>query len=525
MTKLLKSKMNSLTEWLDQQAYPMILYLLLFLLFILVVIWFHKPESKKISLPPSPTKLPIIGNLHQLRGLPHHALQALAQKYGPFMFLHFGRVPTLVVSSADGARAVMKTYDHVLSSRPELEIPNRLLYGKDVAFVPYGEYWRQVRKICVSQLLSAKKVKSFRFVREEEVALLLDMIKESSFSGSINLSKLFNSITNDITCRIVLGKKYNERDGGRRFKDVLEEFTYLLGCSNIGDFIPSLSWVNKLNGLYARVEKNFREFDSFLDEVVEEHIVKTRNIGSEEEEEDFVDVMLRVEKDSTLGVPITRDHTKAVILDMFAAGTDTSAVVLEWAMSELLKHHGIMEEVQQEVRDIAAGKLVLMESDTEEMHYLRSVIKEAIRLHPPIPFLVPRESMKNVRIQGYDIPAKTTIIINAFTIGRDPTSWEEPERFWPKRFLDGGSSVSVDFKGQHFQLIPFGAGRRGCPGMLFATATAEIALANLLNRFDWSLPNGMEGKDLDMLEIGGLTIRRMNELVLIGKPRYQSDTR
>ncbi|PIA30302.1 hypothetical protein AQUCO_05600018v1 [Aquilegia coerulea] len=205
---------------------------------------------------------------------------------------------------------------------------------------------------------------------------------------------------------------------------------------------------------------------------------------------------------------------------MFSAGTDTSSVVLEWAVSELIRHPKIMEEVQKEVRGIARGKLMITETDLDEMHYLKSVIKETLRLHPPVPLLVPRESMEKVQIQGYDIPAKTTVLINAFVIGRDPKLWDEPEKFWPKRFLNGGS-VSVDFKGQDFQLIPFGSGRRGCPGILFATSIIELTLANLLNRFDWAAPEGMDGKDLNMEEESGITVHRKNDLVLSSKQHYR----
>ncbi|PIA30307.1 hypothetical protein AQUCO_05600023v1 [Aquilegia coerulea] len=439
------------------------------------------------------------------------------------MLLHLGKIPTLVVSSVDIARDVMKTYDHVFSSRPKSEFLKRLFYGKDIAFAPYGEYWRQVRKICVLQLLSAKKVQSFRFVREEEIILMVDMIKKSSLSTSVNLSELFVSLTYNIICRVALGRRYSEGERGKKFKAIFKELTYLMSVSNMGDLIPSLAWVNRINGLNKRVENNFQDMDSFLDEVVEEHIQKQRRINGdgsgENEEDDFVDVMLGIEKDSSFGIPFVRDNTKAIILDMFAAGTDTSSVVLDWAMSELIRHPNIMEDVQKEVRDIAGGKLVLSENDTEEMHYLKSVIKETLRLHPPAPLLIPHQSMEKVQIQGYDIPAKTTVMINVFALGRDPLGWEEPEKFWPKRFLNG-VSASIDFKGLDFQFIPFGAGRRGCPGILFAISILELTLANLLNIFDWELPKDMDGEDFDMREGSGITIHRKNDLLLTAKPHY-----
>ncbi|PIA30303.1 hypothetical protein AQUCO_05600019v1 [Aquilegia coerulea] len=514
--------MNQFLQWSEQQSHLILLYFILFFLFLLWVIRFNKPETNKYKLPPSPFKLPIIGNLHQLHGSPHRAFQSLAQKHGPIMLLHLGKIPTLVVSSVDIARDVMKTYDHVFSSRPESEIPKRLFYDKDIAFAPYGEYWRQVRKICVLQLLSAKKVQSFRSVREEEINLMVDVINKFPLSNSVNLSELFVSLTYNIICRVALGRKYSEGERGKKFKAIFTEFTYLLSVSNMGDLIPSLAWVNRLNGINARVEKCFRDIDTFLHEVVEQHINKQRGIygddSGDNEEEDFVDVMLGIEKESSFGIPLVRDNTKAIILDMFGAGTDTSSVALEWAMSELIRHPNIMEEVQKEVRDVGRGKLILNENDVEEMHYLKSVIKETLRLHPPAPLLIPHESMEKVQIQGYDIPAKTTVMINVFAIGRDPLWWEEPEKFWPKRFLNGGSTI--DFKGQDFQFIPFGAGRRGCPGILFAISVLLPTLANLLNIFDWELPSGMDIQDLDMHEGPGITVHRKNDLFLTAKPHY-----
>ncbi|KAF9606651.1 hypothetical protein IFM89_027695 [Coptis chinensis] len=515
--------MNQAVQWLEQQTHSILLYPLLFILSLFVVISLKTSKVSKYRLPPSPTKLPLIGNLHQLHGLPHHAFLSLAKKHGPLMWLHLGLAPTLVVSSANIAQDVMKTYDHVFSSRPQLTFPKRLTYGKDIAFAPYGEYWRQVRKICVLQLLSAKKVQSFRSIREEEIAIVVEKIKESSSSNSVNLSEMFASLLTSITCRVALGRKYNEEEGaGRKFKEMLKEFAYLLAVSNVGDLIPSLAWLNNLNGLSARVEKNFKELDSFLNEVIDERIEKNTTLGAVAGAETaayFVDVLLGNENDSTLGFSLAREDTKAIILDMFGAGTDTSSVLLEWTMSELLRHPKIMEQVQTEVRDIARGRQIVKEADIEQMQYLKSVVKETLRLHPPVPLLVPRESMEDAKIQGYDIPAKTTVVINVFAIGRDPMLWDDPDKFCPERFLNG-SCAKIDLKGQDFQLIPFGAGRRGCPGILFALAVNELALANLLNGFDWALPDGLNGGDLDMHEASGIAIHRKNDLLLTAKPHY-----
>ncbi|XP_031250710.1 cytochrome P450 71A26-like [Pistacia vera] len=504
----------------------LVYYFICFLLFIssafFLFKWIFSSSTSHKILPPSPPKLPILGNVHQLGLYPHRSLHSLAQRYGPLMLLHIGRVPVLIISSANAAREIMKTHDLIFSNRPKSIIGDRLLYdGKDVAGAPYGEYWRQIRSICVLQLLSNSRVQSFRTVREEEIELFIKKIESlASLSLPVNLSEMFSFLTNDVVCRAALGRKYSEGEGGRKFKELLGEFTGLLGGFNIGDFIPWLTWINYFNGTDAKVKKVAKEFDQFLDKVVEEHShgqereIKSHGVVKSEDGKDFVDVLLEVQKDNKGDFSFDKVSVKALILDIFAAGTDTTYTVMEWAMAELLRHPRVMKELQNEVRRIANGKQKIKEEDLDKMHYLKAVLKETLRLHPPIPLLVPRESTRDVKIKGYDISAGTTVITNAWAIGRDPTSWDKSDEFTPERFLNN----SIDFKGQDFQLIPFGAGRRGCPGTLFAMATNEIVLANLVHKFDWSLPVGTKPEDLDMTECTGLTAHRMVPLLAVATP-------
>ncbi|XP_042477832.1 cytochrome P450 71A1-like [Macadamia integrifolia] len=520
--------MSNILQWLGHQGQGDLLHVFLLLCFLLLFVFFFKSNGKGkkgLHLPPSPYKLPIIGNLHQLGPLPHHNLQTLAERHGPLMLLYFGSKPTLVVSSADAAREIMKTHDLIFSSRPNTNFGRRISYDfKDIAFTPYSDYWREVRKICVLQLLSMKRVQSYRPVREEETIAMIEKIQSScssspSFSALVNLSEVLMSLSNDIICRVALGKKYG---GGWRFKEMMRELGYLLGVFNVADFIPWLGWVNYVNGLEKRVEKLFVEIDSFLDHVIEDHKHghREKDYGDDAGSggQDFVDFLLQIQKDKNAEIAIERDNIKAIVLDMFVGGTDTSNVLPQWTMAELLRHPEIMKEVQEEVRGVTKGKANITEDDIEHMHYLKAVIKEALRLHPPVPLLVPRELMETVNIQGFDIPAKTTVIVNASAIGRDPVSWDDPEKFEPKRFLNGASSV--DFRGHNFQLIPFGAGRWGCPGTQFAIVVVELALASLLHKFDWALPNGASGKDLDITEAYGIICHLKSPLVAVATPHF-----
>ena len=204
---------------------------------------------------------------------------------------------------------------------------------------------------------------------------------------------------------------------------------------------------------------------------------------------------------------------------MFAAGVDSTYAALEWAMSELLKHPESMKKLKGEMREIMGGKGYVGEEDIEKMAYLKAIIKETLRLHPPLPLLF-RESSEYIKVKGYDINPGTRVIINAWAIGRDPEVWEEAEEFRPERFMKS----SMDFKGQSLELIPFGAGRRGCPGIAFAMAMIEMALANVVYKFEWKLPNGAAGEDLDMSGVFGLATHREYPLVAIATSCQRDST-
>ncbi|KAF8378203.1 hypothetical protein HHK36_029540 [Tetracentron sinense] len=238
-----------LQEWLQEQQGILFQPFSLSLLFFLTLFFLLRlRRSRRLNLPPSPSKLPIIGNLHQLGTLPHRSLRALSKKYGPLMLLHLGQAPTLVVSSAEMAIEIMKTHDIALANRPITTAAKAIFYGcRDVGFAPYGEYWRQMRKICVQELLSVKRVQSLNYVREEEVAVMIKKISPSCSSGAtINLSEILISVINNILCRSVLGRKYEEEEGKSKFGELSREVHVHLGAFSFGDFFPSLGWMDVL---------------------------------------------------------------------------------------------------------------------------------------------------------------------------------------------------------------------------------------------------------------------------------------
>ncbi|KAL5718050.1 hypothetical protein ACHQM5_010989 [Ranunculus cassubicifolius] len=476
---------------------------LLFLPSLLILLWLNGILARsKFKFPPSPPRLPLIGHLHCLGTLPHRSLQTLSHKYGPLMLLRFGSTPTLVVSSADMGREIMKTHDAVFSSRPVTTAVKEFVYGgKDVVFAPSGEYWRQMRKICVTDLLSVKRVQSFQYVRDEEVTIMVSKIKESCISKKdVNLRDLTAAVTNNIISRVTAGGSLEKKNGAKLMKEVVDHF----GGFSVEDLFPSLGWVDVLTGLTGRMRKTSKAANLLLDEVIEEHLMaREKDANAKNDRKDLVDLLLEWENNTTLGIEFTRENIRSVILDMFAAGTETTYGTVEWAMAALFNHPNVMNKVQEEIRLVVGTKSKVDEEDLSQMEYLKCVIKETLRLYPSLVLSIPRVSTASADVDGYHIPAKTNVIINLWAISRDPKVWDRPDEFIPERFMNN----SVDFKGNHFEFIPFGAGRRGCPGLSFGTIAVESILANLLYWFDWELARSSNKGYIDMTEVFGLSMR------------------
>ncbi|KAK9005197.1 hypothetical protein V6N11_042642 [Hibiscus sabdariffa] len=490
-------------------SFPMLFAFIIFLLMLVKLGKRFRTDSLTPNLPPGPWKLPVIGNLHHLAGpLPHQTLRDMAKKYGSLMHLQLGQLSNIVVSSPQTAAEVMKTHDIIFASRPSLLSTTILSYNAtDIAFAPYGNYWRQLRKICVLEMLSIKRVKSFTPIREEEVSKLVRAI--SSKAGSqVNLSEMLYFLTYEIVSRIAFGGKYKEKD---EFEIPFREVLRFGAGFNVADLFPSAKLLEYITGLRPKLERLHRNLDKIFESVINEHKASK---GIEGETEDLVDVLLNLQENGDLEFPLTTDNIKAVIMDVFIAGSDTSFTTLEWAMSELLKNPRVMQKAQAEVRQVFNRKGNVDSEGLHELEYLKLVISETLRLHPPLPLLLPRECSQACKINGYDIPVKSRVIINAWAIGRNSEYWNEAERFYPERFLNS----SVDYKGANFELIPFGAGRRMCPGMSFGMANVELPLAQLLYHFDWKLAGGRKLEDLDMEEVFGAVVRRKNCLCLVPTP-------
>ncbi|TKY63683.1 cytochrome P450 family 71 protein [Spatholobus suberectus] len=495
---------------------PPLLILCLTLPVLLLFFFQYRRTFKNPPRPPGPRGLPIIGNLHQLNNSALHLqLWQLSKKYGPLFSLQLGLRPAIVVSSPKLAKEVMKDHDLECSGRPKLLGQQKLSYnGLEMIFSPYGEFWREIRKICVVHVLSSRHVSRFSSIRQFEVKQMTKKISRNASSSKVtNLNDVLICLTSTIICRIAFGRRYEDEGTARsRFHGLLHECQAMMGTFFFSDYIPFFGWIDKLTGLHTRLQRNFKELDKFYQEVIDEHMDPNRKAP---ENEDIIDVLLQLKKQRSVSVDLTNDHIKAVFMDMLLAATDTTAATTVWAMTALLKNPRVMKKVQEEIRSLAGKKDFLDEDDIQNFPYFKAVIKETLRLHLPGPLLVQRETNEPCIIDGYEIPAKTIVYVNAWAIHRDPKAWNDPDEFLPERFLDS----TIDFRGQDFELIPFGAGRRICPGISMAIASLDLILANLLNSFDWELPAGMRKEDIDTEMLPGLTMHKKNPLYVLAKCR------
>ncbi|XP_020213468.1 cytochrome P450 CYP736A12 [Cajanus cajan] len=474
-------------------------------------LWILMKERNR--LPPGPKGLPILGSLHKLGANPYRDLHHLAQKYGPVMYLRLGFMPTIVVSSSQAAELFLKTHDLVYSSRPQHQAAKYVLWDqKDLGFAEYGSYWRNMRKMCTLELLSQTKVNSYRSVRGEELSTLIKLLKEAANDGvAVDVSSKVVALNADISCRIVFGKRYTDQDLGEKgFKAVMQELMHLLATPNIGDYIPYIG-VLDLQGLVKRMKALRKTFDVFFDKIIDEHI---RSEKGGDKVKDFVDVMLSFLGSEESEYRIERSNIKALMLDMLTGSLDTSATSIEWTLSELLRNPRVMKKVQMELETVVGMKRKVEESDLDKLEYLNMVIKESMRLHPVAP-LIPRYSREDCMVGDFFIPKDSRVFINAWSIMRDPSVWDEAEKFWPERF----EGSKIDLKGHDFELIPFGAGRRGCPGLQLGLTMVLQTVAQLVHCFDWKLPNDILPSDLDMTEKFGLVMPRVNHLLAI--PSYR----
>lgn len=432
------------------------------------------------------------------------------------MQIHVGSKRFLVISSPTFAKQILKTQDYIFCSRPKNYASKRITYNfLDVAFSPQSDRRREMRKILVSEFFGPKKAKLHKNVLAMEVDNMVNYLSSRPSNTLINVNKVILATVSGVVCKAGFGIHYREEPiKGVSLGGMLEESVVLLN----GSLVDSFPWfgriIDQFSGWNGRLEKCFSDIDAYIELVIDEHHGRTKSVISDLDK-DFLHAIIEL---SSMHNPsdyrLTKEEVKAHVLDVLIGGIDTTVVTTVWAMSEIARNTRVMEKLQNELRNCACRIQKAHELDVTEMKYLKMVVKEALRLHPPAPLLIPHESLSHTQLGGYDVFPGTTVLINAWGIGRDASTWgENAAEFYPERF----ENVDVEMSGGNFELIPFGGGRRACPAKNSVPATVETVIANLLYWFDWEVPEGMKNQDVNMEEEGTLVVRRKLPLCLVSK--------
>ncbi|GAU50178.1 hypothetical protein TSUD_287560 [Trifolium subterraneum] len=462
------------------------------------------------TLPPSPPEVggawPLIGHLHLLSGKqpPHVTLGKLADKYGQIFTLRLGVHRTLVISNYEMAKQCFTVNDKAFASHPKSVAFEILGYNISMfGFSPYGSYWRTMRKIATVHVFSPQRIEILlKNVMESEVKIAIKdsydiwqkMKNEGNTERAITeMKKWFGDIAINVMFRTVMGKRFDgDEEENQRIRKALRALFDLTGSFVICDTLPYLRWLD-LDGKEKEMKKTVKELDE---------IETLRNMRKNKLRESIL--------------PFSHSSTKkkqALIL----AGNDTTSGTLTWALSLLVNNRKVLNKAIQELDTQIGMENIKIETELTKLNYLQAIIKETLRLYPASPLNVPHESIENCIVGGYHVPTGTRLLTNVSKLQRDPMLYVDPLEFRPERFLT--THKDVDVKGQHFELIPFGSGRRMCPGISFGLQLMQITLATLLHGFDIVTPN--EGP-IDMAEQNGLTTIKASPLEAILTPRLST---
>ncbi|EFH39815.1 hypothetical protein ARALYDRAFT_494525, partial [Arabidopsis lyrata subsp. lyrata] len=407
----------------------------------------------------------------------NRSFQELAKKHGPIFKLWLGAKLTIVVTSSEVAQDILRTNDIIFANH---DVP---------AVAPANTYGGM--EIDTEQRANAMLDSSTDLRRRETRKTVRYLAGQARVGSPVNLGEqiflmMLNVVTQMLWGRTVKGK---ERESVvAEFLEVIREMNDLLLVPNISDFFPALSRFD-LQGLVKRMRGPAQRMDQMFDRIINQRLGMDRE--SDWKTEDFLDALLKIK--------LTMNDVKALLVDMVLGGTDTSLHIIEFAMPELLHNPDIMKRAQQELDKVVGKEKVVDESHISKLPYILAIMKETQRLHTIVPLLVPRRPSKTTVVGGFTIPKDSKIFINVWAIHRNPNVWENPLKFDPDRFLD----KSYDFKGNDFNYLPFGSGRRICVVVLYNLAT-------LLHSFDWKIP---QGERVEVEEKFGIVLELKNPLV------------
>uniref|UniRef100_A0A7N2R9P1 Cytochrome P450 76AD1-like protein n=1 Tax=Quercus lobata TaxID=97700 RepID=A0A7N2R9P1_QUELO len=442
-------------------------------------------KSGSSTLPPGPRPFPIIGNILELGNKPHQEVAKLSKTYGPLMTLKLGSITT-IVSSPDIAKEALQKNDQAFSSRTIPDSIQVFNHPKaSMVWLPALARWRNLRKLSATKIFAPQQLDATQTLRQKKVKELLNHVDQCGSGGEVvDIGRLafitvLNSISN--TFFSIDLAQYSSNLQSQEFQDLIFGIMEFLGKPNIVDYFPALRLVDPASSEGSKASNDV--LDSFL------------NLAEEDNSE------------------LSYDDFKHLLLDLFIAGIDTTSSTVEWALSELINNPEKMVKARDELKEVLGKNRLVQEVDISKFPFLQAIVKETLRLHPPGPFLVPHKAETNVEMRGFIVPKNAQILVNVWAMGRDSSIWTNPNLFMPERFLE----QDIDFKGKYFELIPFGAGRRICPGLPFANRMVHLMLASLVHFFNWKLADEMNPEDMDMSESEtfGLTLHRAKSLRVI----------
>ncbi|CAN1853735.1 3,9-dihydroxypterocarpan 6A-monooxygenase [Linum perenne] len=500
---------------------------ILFLISIVTIIFLVTViQTKLCKLPPSPRALPIIGHMHHLSPSLCHSLHKLSTLHGPLVYFRIGSKSCILASTPELAQEILKTHEPIFLNRPNISNLHYLTYGgADFATIYYGPYWKFMKQMVMNQILGTRTLDRFLPVRVEELNRFLNRALEKSKSGELmDVGGELIRLTNNVISRMMLSTRCSEdEEEAEEVRELVKEMSVLGRQFNLSDtfwFVKMIGW--DVQGFEKRLKDVRDRYDVMMERIIEEHQELRRKMkieGNEdddfEQSKDVLHMLLDIYEDENAEMKLTRENIKAFIVNIFGAGTDTSSTLIEWGISELIKHPSAMNKARQEIDSVVGKNRLVQESDIQNLPYLQAILKEILRLHPTGPLVV-RESSKECSIAGYTIPARTTLFVNIWSLGRDQNHWNDPDKFEPERFMGerwNGKSNMLDVRGQYFQLLPFGSGRRSCPGASLALRFVPTTLAAMIQCFNWKFSGDGE---IDMEEDGvGLTLGRASPLLSV----------
>ncbi|KAI3914140.1 hypothetical protein MKW98_003213 [Papaver atlanticum] len=459
-------------------------YFLLFVSILLISNLFSKKSTK--NKPPTPPALPIIGHLHLINKPLNKALKDLSDRYGPVLLLRFGSQSVLTLSSPSSVEECLTKNDIIFANRPPVVAAKHLGYNyKSVEWSSYGPNWRNLRRVMNMDIFSSSSLQTTSNIRNEEVQYMMHQLYQRSLSSSsldifheVDLKSMFFELGFNIIMKMVSGKRYHG-DKKWSFDSLVRESFLPKTLVHMVDFLPVLQWID-YQGTEKKLKQVKKNKDAFLDELIQENL-KSSSSKEQTEHKSLIEVLMSLQQDEP--ETYTDEVVKGIIGAMFSAGIETSRATMVAAISLLVKKPEALAKLRDEIDFHVEEGRFISESDLPKLPYLQCVIQESLRLHPPAPIPLPHISSQDCTIAGYDIPRGTMLLLNAWAIQRDPKWWDEPTKFKPERF-DRESAIK-EGKMDGFRWIPFGAGRRGCPGSGMAFRVTSLAIGGLIQCLEW----------------------------------------